>query len=804
MKTAFSRTLGSLMVVSALLASCGGSGESKSKTRNSVLAGGPCVSIPANQSTNWETDVPLTFCAGATEYSIDGGATKVSVPEEKMLPITFGQWPARKGMISKISVLSYDGEGILIGDDVVTSSSVENCADGGLCNKGETGPNGGTVIPTADGRYIEIEAGGTQLPPLISQTDAGAAATALVAPWTIPTVQQLLQILTATELDFDDQNQSTLNSNLSDHRFSAAEEPRACTNPPEANRVQYYISSYCYFHPYWTKDSDVNKTTKNTVHYGVNPPVNYTMGFSLNTRSYVKYNNTYCDLNSASHNNCQGTILPIREYSPLPKQRSVKVEQIDRERWQENCAENPRVTVRGNKSDADTVITVTHACIANARAEREIIVHVNVWKTDLAGFKQDFFSKEQKADSKNTTAWTLSSAHNGYEVSYKLPIGNYQAKAWIEFERVGDLRVSAPLITEFTIVSQNQLDCTDQKFTLSKNTITLNCDGLKELRAAVVSANYERLVVENTDNGSIKIPDAVTGWFEVKTSYRIEDDFVRYTELYVCISECNRAASDKVTITDFDSDRYRIVANVPNSKTWMKILLRADSSQNLYVIPRIGMPTWINGETVLPKSSDAYTYWHEKSNCTSEDEECSNDSGYGFVTTNSPQPTTAFTETTGAPSVAVGDGAATTIEPVARIQVTGVLDPSTPIVELPQTDSFIVLSAKELADVASLEVTIDGIAQTYSTSLGDVSIPVTKTASAVVVTTVSKSGVKEVFTKVISRPSQLTSVDQVAAAGSKDASTSSNNNLWIILGAVFMLLLLVLFIFNKFRTSSNS
>ena len=199
-----------------------------------------------------------------------------------------------------------------------------------------------------------------------------------------------------------------------------------------------------------------------------------------------------------------------------------------------------------------------------------------------------------------------------------------------------------------------------------------------------------------------------------------------------------------------------------------------------------------------------YTYWHEKSNCTSEDEECPNDSGYGFVTTNSPQPTTAFTGAPEAPSVAVGDGAATTIEPVARIQVTGVLDPSTPIVELPQTDSFIVISAKELADVASLEVTIDGIAQTYSTSLGDVSIPVTKTASAVVVTTVSKSGVKEVFTKVISRPSQLTSVDQVAAAGSKDASTSSNNNLWIILGAVFMLLLLVLFIFNKFRTSSNS
>ena len=108
-----------------------------------------------------------------------------------------------------------------------------------------------------------------------------------------------------------------------------------------------------------------------------------------------------------------------------------------------------------------------------------------------------------------------------------------------------------------------------------------------------------------------------------------------------------------------------------------------------------------------------------------------------------------------------------------------------------------------MADVASLEVTIDGIAQTYLTSLGDVSIPVTKTASAVVVTTVSKSGVKEVFTKVISRPSQLTSVDQVAAAGSKDASSSSNNNLWIILGAIFMLLL-VLFIFNKFRTSSNS
>jgi LPXTG-motif cell wall-anchored protein len=87
--------------------------------------------------------------------------------------------------------------------------------------------------------------------------------------------------------------------------------------------------------------------------------------------------------------------------------------------------------------------------------------------------------------------------------------------------------------------------------------------------------------------------------------------------------------------------------------------------------------------------------------------------------------------------------------------------------------------------------------------LGDISIPVAKTASAVVVTTVSKSGVKEVFTKVITRPSQLTSIDQVVIAGSEDTSGSSNNNLFIIIG-VLLLLLLVLFIFNKFRTSKNS
>jgi hypothetical protein len=809
MKTTFSRTrriVTGLVLVSALLASCGGSGESQSKTRNSVLAGGPCISIPADQTNDWKADVPVSFCPGAATYSTDGGSTKISVPEGKILPIDINQWPGRKGTISKISVLSYDGEGILIGDDVVTSTSVENCADGGTCTKGDTGPNGGTVIPTNDGTYIEIEAGGSERSPLISQSDAVTAATALVAPWTIPTVTQLLAILTATESDYSLSNQSTINSRLSDHKFADADAPRACTNPPEANRYEYYVSSYCYFHPYWTKDSDVNRTTLNTVQRGITPAVNYTMGFSLNTRSYVKYNNTYCDVNATANKNCLGTILPIREYIPIRKQRNVKVEQVDRDRWQENCTEAPRVTVGGNKSDADTIITIRHACIANARAGREIIVHLNVWRTDSDGSQQPFISKEQDADPQNKSIWTLTGpeAANGYESTYKLPIGNYQAKAWIEFERVGDLRVSAPLVTSFTIVSQNQLDCTNEKFTLSENTVTLNCDGINDLSAELVTATYERPKVDITNNRSIKIPDEVIGWFELNTSYKIEDDFVQHAELYACISQCDRQTSDKVSITDFDSSNYMIVPNVPNTKTWLKILLRPNPDQDLYTVPRIGMPTFIGGETILPKISDAFTYWHETSECTNMEEKCGSVSGFGFVTSNSLQPTTVNTSTMEETSGSVDDGTTTTVEPIARIQVIGVLDPATPIVELPQTDAAMVISTKELADVASIEVRIDGVTESYSTTSGDISIPVAKTASAVVITTVSKSGVKEVFTKVISRPSQLSSVDQVAVAGSEDASSSSNNILWLLLGAMFLLLLLVLFIFNKFRTSNNS
>jgi hypothetical protein len=259
-----------------------------------------------------------------------------------------------------------------------------------------------------------------------------------------------------------------------------------------------------------------------------------------------------------------------------------------------------------------------------------------------------------------------------------------------------------------------------------------------------------------------------------------------------------------VSITDFDSSNYMIVPNVPNTKTWLKILLRPNPDQDLYTVPRIGMPTFIGGETILPKISDAFTYWHETSECTNMEEKCGSVSGFGFVTSNSPQPTTVNTSTMEETSGSVDDGTTTTVEPIARIQVIGVLDPATPIVELPQTDAAMVISTKELADVASIEVRIDGVTESYSTTSGDISIPVAKTASAVVITTVSKSGVKEVFTKVISRPSQLSSVDQVAVAGSEDASSSSSNILWLLLGAMFLLLLLVLFIFNKFRTSNNS
>ena len=802
-----------VVMAASVLTSCGGSTNSTSHTKNSVLAGGPCVSITANDPAAWEQDVEMTFCNGAATYSTDGGATKVPVPDSKMFPIAIGQWPPREGKISKIGVLSYDADGILVGDDVVTSTSIENCADGGSCRTGETGPNGGTVISVDDSTYIEIEAGNSQPSPLISQTEATTAATELSKPWAIPTVAQLVAILTATETAYDTDNQSTLNSHLSDHRFIAAEEPGPCTfvDPSKPRTEQYYRQSYCYFHPYWTKDSDTNRTAPNTA---VTQEVSSKIGNEIRTVAYKKYFNSYCDINADANKNCAATILPIHEYKPLQNQRTVEVSQVDRDRWQEHCTETPSVKIVGNLADEDTSFVVAHPCITGASKEHTVIVHLNVWGTNKDGSQQDFVSKEITADPQNSALWTVSAPQDLYKLTYKLPIGVYQAKAWIEFEQVGDLRTSTPRLVNFSMSSQNQLDCTSDKLEITGQKLTLNCDGIETIEFQGQSV-IENVAIVNKN--TIEIPESLTGWFYLRLIYVIDPDTYQRYDLYACVTQCKSPVSKYISAKTPDDDNVMITTDYVSCDvglTTLRGLILAKPNQNLYIIKH-GNPIILHEkESLLLRTVSAYLYSiYPCPNASTEVQE----EGVVIVpepfqttTENSPQPTTLNSSTTtvmedASSSVPSTDNMTTptTVEPAARIQVIGLLDPSTPVVELPQTDTTMVISAKELTDVATVEVQIDGITQSYSSTSGDITIPIARTASKVEITTVSTSGVKEVFTKVVSRPTQLASVDQVVTSNSDTSSSSSNNSLLFILGGIILLLIL-LFLFNKFSTSKDS
>ena len=753
-------TTAALLVLSA----CGGETTS-SRTRNTVLAGGPCVA--ASQLVG--TTVEVSFCAGAVKYSIDNGETLIGVPQGAM-KIAGNMWPETEGMVFKFSILSYDQAGTLIGDDVVTRTVKDGCEFGNYCNNGETGPNGGTVVLSKTAPlYYEIMPAAEDYVTTQRISASDASKENIEAPWQLPTVVALSDILNSTV------GVSISDSRLANFRFEAGVS-QVCDEMKQ--------EKYCLFHPYWTTDSD-QRFALSTL-----PPSNDTGKEQIKTIGYDLWDyrgddsiKQFCPLNDTSRSaGCLATLLPVHVYSPKKPSNTIAVEQVDRERWQELCTAAPDVAVGENEPAQNFSITVSHPCMQKASKEQPVSLIFKVIRLDTNGDTEIVADLGNEVSDPNTQI-NIEAPGSGSKVfEYNLPKGNYMVKSRIFFPRVGDLDMSEPAYVEFTVGSAPFM-CNPADLILKENQLTTTCEGATGLSLDYVyDVDTEPRFGKPSESVILEMPD---GWhlFEV-TIFGKTSQFG--LQMWGCLKDCGPKAVDGLTVTAVQED----VAIASTSRWTCKegtftLIGQGSPNGNPSLLSHVGPKEVITSadQVIAKPASGIYMYMV---NLCDLDEERLPEMGLVFVETPSSNEE--------APTLSK--------DVIARTQVMDIdRNDGNPVIA-PATNTIMEIVMSDMKDVASMSISMNGSTTNLSAGAQPTLVNIPTDATAMKITTKKKDGSVEVYTKAISRPAQLPTAASAATSAPASEGTSRNMFPWLLI--LLLIALLVILARIKYRTPKES
>lgn len=750
MKKISTRALAFTTTALLVLSACGGS-SSSTRARNSVLATGPCVSVVGNI----EDVADVRFCDGAVTFSTDNGETTSAVP--KQLQISADKWPAAEGKTSKVSIMSYDQAGTLIGDDVVTRTVKNDCESGSYCTTGETGPNGGSVVVSKSTQnfYYEImpTSGKFVTKDRISASEAAAAN--IQAPWQLPTVVALSDILNSTV------GESISDLRLANFRFED-EVSVWCDKEQE---------KYCLFHPFWTID---NSPAFAPSTLPVNSPKGKeqikTIGYDLWDYQGNDSIKQFCPLRDQSASaGCLATLLPVHVYSPKEPTTEIAVEQVDRDRWQELCTGAPEVAIGENQPDKDFSITVNHPCIGTASKEQNITLDFKVVHLKDNGDAEVVADLANEVSGERTQI-NIEAPGDGSKVfNYNLPEGDYQVKSRIFFPRVGNLDSSEVTNADFA-VGATPFMCQPKEVLLKENQLTTTCEGATGIALQYVyGVDTKPRVTKQSESVELDIPD---GWhlFEVNVFSKTSQAGI---QMWGCLKDCVPKAVDGLTVTAVREDAAIVSTSRLTCEQGNYTLIGQGSpngNPNLlwYVGPRQEITS---ADQVIAKPASGI-YMYIVNSCKLEEGRA-------------PELGLVFVE-----AVSGKEEAPTLSEDViARTEVMDIDRNDGEPVIAPATNTTMEIVMGDMKDVVSLSISMDGATTNLSAGAPPTLVNIPQGATTMKITTKKKNGAVEVYTKAISRPAQLPTA---ASAAPSSQGKSKNNCLWILLLMLIIVLLLIL------------
>ena len=759
------RLIAAITTSTLIVAACSGGSSTSSRTRNSVLAGGPCITVAGNIK-----DVAdINFCDGAVTFSQDNGESTIAVPDK--LQITADMWPAAKGKTSKMSIMSYDQAGTLIGDDVVTRTTKNDCESGNFCTTGETGPNGGTVVvsKTTPHFYYEIMPTAENFATKERITANEAAAANIDAPWQLPPVVALSDILNSTV------GETISDSRLANFRFEAGVS-KVCDEMEQ--------EKYCLFHPYWTKDSGTQYAPSTL------PPSSdagkeqiETIGYDLSDYRGDDSIKQFCPLSDTSRSTeCLATLLPVHVYSPAKPSIEIAVEQVDRDRWQERCTDAPEIAIGDNAPGQDFSITVNHPCIRTASKEQLVSLMFKVIPLDTNGDAEIVADLGNEVSDPNTQI-NIDAPGNGSKVfNYNLPKGNYMVKSRIFFPRVGNLDMSEPAYVGFTVGSAPFM-CQPSDLILKENQLTTMCEGATGLSLHYVyGVDTEPRFGKPSESVVLEMPD---GWhmFDVTVSSDTEQFGL---QMWGCLKDCGPKAVDGLTVTAVQED----VAIASTSRLTCKegtftLIGQGSPNGNPNLLSYVGPEEVITSadQVIAKPASGIYMYMV---NLCDFDEERLPEMGLVFVETPSSNEE--------APTLSK--------DVIARTQVMDIdRNDGNPVIA-PATNTIMEIVMSDMKDVASMSISMNGSTTNLSAGAQPTLVNIPTDATSMKITTKKKDGSVEVYTKAISRPAQLPTAASAATSAPASEGTSRNMFPWLLILLLIALLLVLARI--KYRTPKES
>ena len=757
----FNSRLVALTTAALLVLSACGSSPSSTRSRNSVLAGGPCVS--ASQVVG--TTVEVSFCAGAVRYSKDNGETLIDVPKG-VLEIAGNMWPESEGMVFKFGIMSYDQAGTLIGDDVVTRTVKSGCEFGNYCNNGETGPNGGTIVlsKTTPSIYYEIMpiAEGFATNQLITAKEVAAAN--IDAPWQLPTVVALSDILN-----------STLGEKISDSRLANFRFEDGVSAVCDEMKQE----KYCLFHPYWTTDSGTQYAPSTL------PPSNDAAMEQIKTIGYDLWDyqgndsiKQFCPLSDTSRSaGCLATLLPVHVYSPKKPSNTIAVEQVDRERWQELCTSAPEIAIGENEPGQNFSITVSHPCMATATREQPVTLEFKVFRSGVSG--DEHMGDVDGLNKDLTTRFILDTPNNkGKTLNYNLPDGRYFVRAQLTFPRVGDLDTSETHTLQFD-VGPDPFSCQPEDLKLINNQLSTTCEG-----ATGLSLNYmygvdaTPRVGEPSKSVTLEMPD---GWhmFEVlifsKTSQFGQ-------QMWACLADCGPKAVRGLTVTAVREDvAIASTTQLTCEEGIFSLIGQGSPNGNPNLLSYVGPREVItSAEQVIAKPASGI-YMYMINPCEIK-EESMPEIGLVFAE--------AVSSDAKAPDLSEGVIARTQVMDIDR-------NDGRPVIAT-ATNTIMEIMMGDMKDVASMSISMNGATTNLSAGAQPTLVNIPADATSMKIITKKKNGAVEVYTKAISRPTQL----PTAASAVPTQEKSSRNVLpWILIILALLLILLALLKYRKQKES---
>ena len=814
MNHSFPRLIAAGIASVLVFAACGGSSDS-SHTRNTVLAAEPCITVkPFDHMSDPQSNDIINFCAGAVSYSLDGGVKKLPVPDNHSVEIREEKLPQEINNVQTLNVISYDGAGIAINDDLVQILHNTGCAEGYECTSGEIGPFGGTVLRVSANDYMEIM-------PTSGEIFADMPTTYLTreeATAIDPYVHQQSNIDNQfkgsrrwhypSREEFDEIIRQRATNNLYIDRFTQV----AMTPQQGAPWCNIEVDNSCVYANYWIADGtekchieDMPLPITLKDGYQVPVPQDPTVGYPvcntdvLQTLEVIKEGTCSIASDSAVTAQCTARVVPIRHYQPK-QTRIVEVSQYDSDNWQYKCLGSPKVTISPQIAGEEMTIRVSSPCLASASTERPVDVHISLEQinegTDWTAVKSITAPVDGDVGAEDDQVISVNSPTESVSKTYIPRDMGHQLQVYIAFPPVGRINTSAATFRHVTVQSRRAFECTGAKLTLEDESLTADCGGNSFIVAigtkplsGLNDDSVQMLKAKDLSNpNTVEISDKVPGWrmFEAEVGFA-EGRPAILTGL-LCILQCDNSRETGVKISPIDDKTVRVSTKYIGCTTkQMKIAPVDNLARDTHLITSslfeddAKITAIENAETDMSRpSSDIFVY--VAGECFDNGDEYKSYSvGVVYVDTNSvPAETDRTTPVT-----------------VAQTQVPDFLDANVPVVQLAAADTTITISAK---DISSVSVSSNGKISHYKPVNDKISIPIAKDVQELAITTTKKNGEVETYTKAISRPDQLPASQSATVTD----STSSNNNLFLVLFIAIALLLLAGILIRKFRTHSES